>query len=307
MEDHMRESSSPSKPWWRESSTLGDITAGLAAVLAIVLTTLDLFDLLEVGWFQENLTKLILLLVSLIVISDVIERRFLTVNLQRTLLREIRTIQPSDHLRRIEAAGITNFYASRDDYYRYRGAPQLLDYLSLATKSIRIAAYWMSHGIEMEGIAQSLAKMAKPPRNLDITIAIIDPTAPYIPALASFLNMSARELIFRAQLSLSKLWEARENLLPEERTRFKIKVYSSVPIASVIILDAEQPDGRLQLDFKAYKVPRHFSFAFELRNRGRYLFDLCRDAWTRLLDEAEDLDPQEHLVGFADSDHVAQE
>jgi hypothetical protein len=200
--------------------------------------------------------------------------------------------------KRMERAGVTNFYASRDDFVKHRGAPRLLDYLSLARKSIGIAAYWMAHGVEMEGIAQGLAEMTRSPRNLQISVAIINPTAPYIGALASYLNMESRELIVRAQSSLDKLWEAREHLSPEERARFRLRVYDTPPIASVIILDAEESDGRVQIDIKAYKTPRHDSFAFELQREGHYLYELCRDAWLRLIEEAQDFEPAKHRVQF---------
>lgn len=197
--------------------------------------------------------------------------------------------------RRIEASGITNFYASRDDFAKYRGAPRLLDYLTLANNSIRIAAYWMAHGVEMEGIAQGLAAMTKPPKRLNITIAIIDPTAPYISALASYLDMDPDELRARARSSLLKLWQARQGLAEDERARLHLKVCTTSPIASVIMLDPEEPDGRLQIDVKAYKTPRNFSFAFELRHEDHYLYRLCRDAWIRLLLEAEDFNPELHI------------
>lgn len=204
--------------------------------------------------------------------------------------------------KRMNDAGIVNFYASRDDYAKYRGAPRLLDYLNLAHRSITVAAYWMAHGIEMEGIAESIAEMTRKPHNKKVVIGIINPTASYIDALSLYLDMETKELIVRVQSSLYHLWRAREKLSSEEKKRFQIKVYTTVPIASVIILDAEETNGSVQIDLKAYKTSRHNSFAFELKKRGHSLYDLWLASTLKLLDDSEEFNPSKHLIGFIEKD-----
>lgn len=198
---------------------------------------------------------------------------------------------------RLEKAGLSNFYASRDDYAKYRNAPRLIDYLKFAEKSIKVAAYWMAHGTEMEGVADNLIKLVKPPKNIDITIGIINPTSSYIAELALYLGCEPQEIVDRIESSLTKLYKAKEEQLsPDEKKRFRIKVYDAIPIASVIMLDSEEKNGRTQIDIKPYKAPRQNSFTFELSGRGHSLYDVCTSAWTKLLDEAEDFDPERHLT-----------
>src|SRR5438128_7616159 len=105
-----------------------------------------------------------------------------------------------------------------------------------------------------------MATLVKSPRKMEITIAIIDPTAGYIDTLASYLGMTCKELVLRVQSSLYKLHKAREGLTGAEKARFRLKVYNTIPIASVIILDAEGNNGRVQIDIKSYRVPRYHSF-----------------------------------------------
>ena len=105
----MSQQSSKPRVWWRDPSTLGDAANILAAIVAVALTILDLFDLLEVGWFQANLEKLTLLLVSLVVISNVIERRFRTTKLQANLLKEIHSIRTGPY------SGVIGFYSDRKE------------------------------------------------------------------------------------------------------------------------------------------------------------------------------------------------
>jgi hypothetical protein len=149
----------------------------------------------------------------------------------------------------------------------------------------------MANGVEMEGIVGGLIEMVRPPKRLKVTIGIIDPGAMYVAALASYFDLTEKELTLRMESALQKLWSEREKLSAEERARFRIKVYSAIPVASVIILDAHLPTGRVQLDIKAYKVPRHDSFAFELAGPEAPLYIRCRDAWLRLLEDSPDFTP----------------
>jgi len=199
-------------------------------------------------------------------------------------------------LYRIRSAGVENFYVSRDDYVKYRHAPKLTDYLRLAHDSIHISAYWMAHGNEAEGAAQEIANLVRPPKNLDTEIGVIDPTGTCIPELSRYLGISIEELRSRICYSLECLHKARLSLGPELQKKFRIKVYSTIPAASVIMLDANKDSGRTQIEFKPYHVPRHYSFAMELTRPGSSLYDLCTKAWLDLLRDAEDFDPDRHLI-----------
>ena len=134
------------------------------------------------------------------------------------------------------------------------------------------------------------------PHERTVTIAIIDPTGPCIPELASYLGIPQDELVRRIESSLLNLYHVRSRLLPEEQRRLTIKAYRTIPIASVIILDGNLPDGRIQLDIKPYRVPRHYSFSFELSGPGSALYDLCFKAWGSLVSDAPEFDPEHHLA-----------
>lgn len=113
--------------------------------------------------------------------------------------------------------------------------------------------------------------------------------------------MAPQQLIRSIQQSLYKLYKARERLSGDERPRFRLKVYDTIPVASVIMLDAGEKNGRVQIDFKAYRAPKYKSFVFEFSGHGNYLYDLCSDAWVGLIEAANDFDPQKHLQGFTEA------
>jgi hypothetical protein len=302
MSDSRHQENVPTKPSTGQGfdfQLLADAPFVLAAAAGIVFTALDLLGFLHLEWFEHNLHKLTLLLLSFVIISSLIERRLHSKkDVTQELLETLRVSQPSAVLRRIEGAGISNFYQTRADFALYRSATRLSDYLDSARHTIGFAAYWMAHGIDMEDVASELARLASDTRRVTIVVAVLDPTAAYLESLGDYLGMSAAEIRSRAQYSLFKLHAARERLDTRSKARFRIKVYTAMPIASVILLDAGQPDGRLQIDFKAYKTPRNQSFSFELRGDNKPLYALLKSSSQRLLDESPDFDANVHLKGF---------
>lgn len=103
----------PEKQWWKKTSSIGDSVTVLAAVIAIVVTILDLFDLLDVGWFNQNLAKITLLLVSLVVISDVIERRSLITALSKLLdQKPVTELEPTNGF----VQGVIDFLGQNQNY-----------------------------------------------------------------------------------------------------------------------------------------------------------------------------------------------
>ena len=196
---------------------------------------------------------------------------------------------------RIQRLGVTNFYGSRSDYVTHRGAPRLTDYLSSADSSIKVAAYWMAHGNEAEAIAVPIAKLAEEKRALQIQIAVISPKSPVLSSLAEYLDVDLDDLRGRIRSSLRNLDRAREELSTHAKTRYSILVYDSLPIASVIMLDTDQPGGRIQIDIKPYRAPRDSSFGLELSGQGHPLYDVCLKAWTELMTSAVPFDRTQHL------------
>jgi hypothetical protein len=213
---------------------------------------------------------------------------FGTARLQRRVDRDLLT--------RARAAGLSNFYGSRTDYTRYRGAPRLTDYLATARHTIMVAGYWMAHGNEAENVAASLAQLLDNRRELSATIAIIDPTSPHLSQLADYLGLPEAEVRDRIVASLRSLHFARLSASADAQKRFDLRVYRDLPMASVILLDVESDEGRVQLDFKAFRAPRDSSFGLELRGPNSPLYGVCRDAWSDLIARAAAFDPAVHLA-----------
>lgn len=199
--------------------------------------------------------------------------------------------------KRMYAAGLSNFFASRGDYARYRNAPRLIDYLDKASSRILISAYWMAQGAEMEGVVDGLEALIREPRRISITIVVIDPTASYVDALAQHLNVGQEYLVSRARGTLFTLHELYGRLSESEKERLVIRVHRTVPMASLIALDPDLPSGRLQIDIKPYKVARQSSVSFEFSGPGRALYETLKASTEKLVFDSLPFEPARHLAG----------
>ncbi|WP_460399181.1 hypothetical protein [Actinophytocola sediminis] len=197
--------------------------------------------------------------------------------------------------RRFTRAGLSNFFSSRADYARYREDGSLLGYLRLAKKSIHIASYWMAHGVEMENIAEGLARLVQANRELVVQVAIVNPTGEYCPGLAHYLGLAEQDLRNRAEASLRTMRKARAELGEIDRARFDVRVYQFVPTASFILLDVNEPNGRIQMDIKPFQVNRQASVSMEFSGPASSLYVLFRDSTLRHLDDCVPFDATRHL------------
>ena len=189
--------------------------------------------------------------------------------------------------RRLDDIGMTNFFASRADYSRYRPPGNIADYLRTAKHRIDIAAYWMGHGNESESTPAKIVEMLEKNSGLTVRIAMIDPNGKYVGAVSEYLGIPVNELRARLTASLENLSAARAAAAKNVQGRLSVLTYSQMPAASVIMLDYGADEGaRIQLDFKPYQRPRSESFAMELTAPGR-LYTTCSEAWIKLIDMAE--------------------
>lgn len=269
-------------------SLIGDIVGVLAAVAVILLSVADALKLYELEWYKHYQIEILICLVAFLIIASVVERRLFIKRLFTQTLGELRKLQPDPLSSRLSTIGLRKFYTSRDDYSKYRGAGNLQEYLRRAKKTIHIVAYWLSHGNEMEGIAEELVTLIHSNSALTVTVAIISPTSPSRESLASYLDVKVEELTSRIQSSLEKLAGAREKLSPKEKMRFALKVYDTLPAASTIMLDANEPNGKIQVDLKLYKTARQFSIGFEVERGEDGFYDRLREATLQSLDDATD-------------------
>lgn len=180
--------------------------------------------------------------------------------------------------RRLKSIGLSNFYESRDDYAKFRGASRLADYVALANRRIIVAGYWLAQGAEMEGIAADFRRLLATREGLSITIIIIDPDAEYVSAIADQMRLAPEAVIARAQDSIRGLVDLKSSLTSDMQDRLDLRTHAAIPFASLIVLDPEvETNARIQFDFKPYGCSRSDSIGFEIRSiRSRVAQTLIR-------------------------------
>jgi hypothetical protein len=268
---------------------ISDWTGIVVAVLVMGLSTIDILKLYEVHWFKEMQPTITLFLVSALMLATILEKRYTSIQLQRELIAHIQTVGPDPLTHLIRSAGVRNFYTSRADYAKYRGAGELQEYLRTASKTIDIVAYWLAHGMELEGVAKDLAAMVIRNDDLCITIAMVNPESPSVPLLASYLDLGTEDVKNRVRASVQQLQKARDSLPELIKPRLKLKVYDTLPIASMIMLDAAEASGRIQLDVKLYHTARQYSLGLEIERRDSRFYERVRVACSNLIRDAKDV------------------
>jgi len=190
---------------------------------------------------------------------------------------------------RVIKAGITNFYFSRKDYTRYRDGATLGAYLKNAKRTIKIIGLWMAESIEMEGIIEDLKRILEKDKFSLLEIALIDPNSEIVKPLSEFLGRDEEEVRRRVKASLESLLNMKTLLAEPFKQKFKVEVYTALPVASIIMLDDGEEYGTIQFDFKIYQAPRVNSFGFELKNTGSDFYKLCRNQFNYLLTQSNEL------------------
>jgi hypothetical protein len=184
--------------------------------------------------------------------------------------------------------GVNNFYFSRSDFRKYRDGDTLEAYLQNAKRTVKIIALWLAESIEMEGLISGLEKILQKDDFRIMKIAVINPDSEIVGPLSRLLDIPEGDVKSKIRKSIESLCNLKKRLKTSVTERLQVRVYDTLPIASVIMLDDGEENGRIQFDFKIYRTPRVKSFGFELRNTGNVFYQLCKEKYNLLLSESEE-------------------
>jgi len=186
---------------------------------------------------------------------------------------------------RMVSAGITNFYVGRDEWQMYRDPPRLSDYLLTAQKSVKIATYWLAQG-SIEGVINIYQKLID--RGVSVEVVTIEPADDIAKTLSRDVNEMPESIKTYVTLALNKLNHLRNELPEDKKELFSVRVSKVIPQAAVIFMDGGTPNGKIQLEFRPYGVPRNDSFSIEVSSaKNAKLYDLLEESWERFFDDAE--------------------
>jgi predicted acylesterase/phospholipase RssA len=194
----------------------------------------------------------------------------------------------------VEAAGLSAFYPSRSYYSLRQGASSIDRYVATARQSLVMVSINLMTGLPFDGMLDVLEKkLGAHDTDFTATISLLNPTRdPLMRAVAPVLDLVPAELARITTQTCQKLLRFRNSLSPAVQGRLNLRLHDAVPFGSAIMLDHGQPDGRIQIETKAYKAPVRKSFAFEVMRTGddEDLYDTLLVAYEQLIKDGCDMD-----------------
>lgn len=190
-------------------------------------------------------------------------------------------------IEQITNIGLSAFYASRDDYGKYRKSGSSIDkYISGATHSICMVSITLATGISVDDICRVFETKLKQNKSFSIIVSLLNPfNEALYKAIMPLFKQSAKALQNNTISALKTLGDFRNTLEKNEQERFIIKVHQTLPFGSAIILDGDSENGRIQIETKPYGVGMRKSFAFEIENNGGEFYETLKQSYYDLIED----------------------
>jgi hypothetical protein len=174
----------------------------------------------------------------------------------------------------IRSINMRRFTRTRSDYRENRADTATIGaYVETAKHDLKIVGFTLITGVHFHELSESLLKMMKRDSPVEISVSLIDPRQNMLMhAIAPSFDCSAADFRAKVREALRKLLAIRESVPPERREGFKIFVHKAIPFGSAILIDTDHPDGRIQIETKAYKANLEQSWGFEIQAGGTHEF-----------------------------------
>ena len=199
----------------------------------------------------------------------------------------IKKVISQDVMEQIDTIGLSAFYASRDDYNKYREDASSIDrYINRATESICMVSITLATGIPVDDICQVFATKLKQNKKFKVTVSLLNPyNSELYKTIMPLFKQDERTLQENTKSAIKILVNFRDSLEMGEQERFIIKVHQTLPFGSAIILDGDTDNGTIQIETKPYDVGMRKSFAFEIENNGGIFFKTLKQSYYKLIDD----------------------
>ena len=183
------------------------------------------------------------------------------------------------------------FNRSRDDYaHSHPYAKSVPAYASQAKRTLVFVSINLVSGLSFDGLCNTLREMLEREPGVEITISLLNPTKGHLIAcICTGHDITETEMAGKINGTLKSLTLFKDSLSKNAQARFKIRLHNTVPWASAILVDHDQPNGRIQFETKAYKTSFRESFGFELENGGIHpMYKMFVKAYLDLVKDGQD-------------------
>jgi len=192
----------------------------------------------------------------------------------------------------VTAAGLTAFYPSREYYNVFRSVSGIDAYVSTATTSIVMVSINLMTGIPFHELCEALKIKLESSNSLTVLISLLDFRKEWLmQTMAPALDLKPTSLASNIIESLEKLWKVKSACPHAMQERFSIRVHTSIPFGSAIMLDHASANGRIQIETKVPKVALRKSFAFEVGPSGASgFYNMLVSGYLNLISEGQEVD-----------------
>jgi uncharacterized protein len=200
----------------------------------------------------------------------------------------------------VREAGISRFIPARRFYSQYRGGHDSISaYISDARQTLTMVSINLATGAAMEQIERAFAALLERENRVRIRVSLLDyDREALMESIASVLNMRTQTITQRISDAMGSLLEFRHGLEPEPREQFELYLHRTIPSASAILIDANSPQGTIQLETKPYKAPLTQSWAVEV-TAGSDFFETLRSGYHDLISDGDELGLDGQRLGRA--------
>lgn len=198
----------------------------------------------------------------------------------------------NDLIEQIDQVGLNAFYASREDYSRYRTDASSIDkYINRATESICMVSITLATGISVDDICKVFENKLKRNKDFRIVVSLLNPyNNELYKTIMPLFKQQGKTLQENAISALNTLIDFRNSLKENEQERFIIRAHQVLPFGSAIILDGDTESGTIQVETKPYDVGMRKSFAFEIQNNNGIFYETLKQSYYKLIDDGISFD-----------------
>lgn len=183
------------------------------------------------------------------------------------------------------------FNRSRADYNYRKNAKTICEYIATAKSSLKIVSFSLITGIQFEEFGSTIQKLVENHPPVEVDISVLDPDdVAVMRAICQAYDMRAEALSESIRTTMERLLVLRSKMKPDAQHKLRLRYHRVIPFASAILIDFDEPHGRIQIETKAYKTGLATSWGFELGAGGKHPFyRTLADAYCKLIEDAEDV------------------
>lgn len=192
-----------------------------------------------------------------------------------------------DLVEQIDKVGLNAFYASREDYSKYRTDASSIDkYINRAKESIHMVSITLATGIPVDDICKVFEIKLKQNKDFKVVVSLLNPyNEELYKTIMPLFKQTEKTLQENTISAIKTLMDFRNRLKDDEQKRFIIKAHQTLPFGSAIILDGDTESGTIQIETKPYDVGMRKSFAFEIQNNNGIFYETLKQSYYKLIDD----------------------